>query len=83
MFSIFYKNPIVIKQTLRELIIRSANDSIKRQIEYNKIELQNTPQIISPFLPDNPKQPGSNMVPLVVVFLSASSMVYYFYWNKK
>jgi hypothetical protein len=73
---------MLIKQTLRELIIRSTNDSIKRQIECNKTEFQNTPQIISPFLPDNPKHPGS-FVPLVVVFLSVSSICYYFYRNKK
>jgi hypothetical protein len=83
MFSIFYKKPILIKQTLRELIIRSANDSIKRQIEYNSKEIQNTQQIVSPFSPDNPKQPGGNMVPLVVVFLSVSSIFCYFYWLKK
>jgi hypothetical protein len=83
MFTVFYKNPILIKQTLRELIIRSTNDSIKRQLEYNNKELQNIPQIPCPFLPDNPKQPGRNIVPLVVVFLSVSSVFYYFYWNKK
>jgi hypothetical protein len=83
MFTLFYKNPILINQTLRELIIRSTNDSIKRQLEYNNKELQNTPQIMCPFLHDNPKQPGSNIVPLVVAFLSVSSVFYYFYWNKK
>ena len=85
MFSIIYKNPILIKQTLRELIIRSANDSIKRQIECNSNskESQNVAQIVSPFLPDNPKQPSSNIVPLVVVFLSVSSIFYYFYRHKK
>jgi len=84
MFSIFYKKQILIKQPLRDFIIRLTNDSVKRKIECsNKTELKNTPQIISPFLPDNPKQPGSNVVPFVVVFLSVSSMCYYFYWNKK
>ena len=82
MFSIFYKNPMLIKQTLRELIIRSTNDSIKRQMEYNEPETKNVGQILSPFVPDNPKHPGS-IVPLVVVFLSVSSIFYYFYRNKK
>ena len=83
MFSIFYKNQILIKQPLRDFILRLTNDSVKRQIEYNGKKIQNTGQIVSPFSPDNPKQPGCNVVPLVVVFLSVSSICYYFYWNKK
>ena len=82
MFSTFYKKQILIKQPLRDFIIRLTNDSVKRKIEYNCKEIQNTPQIVSPFLPDNPKQPASNVVPFVVVFLSVSSICYYFYWNK-
>lgn len=83
MFSIFYKNQILIKQPLRDFILRLTNDSVKRQIEYNGKKIQNTEQIVSTFSPDNPKQPGCNVVPLVVVFLSVSSICYYFYWNKK
>ena len=83
MFSIFYKNQILIKQPLRDFILRLTNDSVKRQIEYNGKKIQNTEQIVSTFSPDNPKQPGCNVAPLVVVFLSVSSICYYFYWNKK
>ena len=83
MFSTFYKKQILIKQPLRDFIIRLTNDSVKRKIEYNGTEIQNTPKIVSPFLPDNSKQPANNVVPFVVVFLSVSSVCYYFYWFKK
>ena len=82
MLSLFHINKPSVKQTLRELIIRSTNDSIKRQMEYNEPETKNVGKILSPFVPDNPKHPGS-IVPLVVVFLSVSSIFYYFYRNKK
>ena len=82
MLSLFHINKPSVKQPLRDFIIRLTNDSIKRQMEYNETETKNVGQIISPFVPDNPKHPSS-FVPLVVVFLSVSSICYYFYRNKK
>ena len=82
MLSLFHINKPSVKQSLRDFIIRLTNDSIKRQMEYNETETKNVGQILSPFVPDNPKHPGS-IVPLVVVFLSVSSIFYYFYRNKK
>ena len=83
MLSLFHINKPSVKQPLRDFIIRLTNDSIKRQMEYNnKTETINGDQIVCPFVPDNPKHPGS-IVPLVVVFLSVSSIFYYFFRNKK
>ena len=82
MLSLFHINKPSVKQPLRDFIIRLTNDSIKRQMEYNEPETKNVCQNLSPFVPDNPKHPGS-IVPLVVVFLSVSSIFYYFYRNKK
>ena len=82
MLSLFHINKPSVKQPLRDFIIRLTNDSIKRQMEYNKTETKNVGQIICPFVPDNPKYPGS-IGPLVIVFLSVSSIFYYFYRNKK
>lgn len=82
MLSLFHINKPFVKQPLRDFIMRLTNDSIKRQMEYNKTEPQNTSQIVSPFLPDDPKH-RYHVISLVVGFLSVSSILYYFYKNKK
>jgi hypothetical protein len=85
MLSLFHINKPSVKQPLRDFIIRLTNDSIKRQMECNSNskETQHVAQIVSPFSPDNPKHPGNFLIPLVVGVLSVSSILYYFYRNKK
>ena len=83
MLSLFHINNPSVKQPLRDFILRLTNDSIKRRLECNKTETLNTDKIVCPFLPDNPKHTGSLVIPLVVGFLSVSTILYYFYRNKK
>ena len=80
MFSIFHKKPLLIKQTLRDFIMKSTNESIKRQIEYKR--KTNMSNFIIKYQDENPKPPNDSIVFYVVFFLSLSSVFYYSYMNK-
>ena len=89
MFSVFCKRPILVKYPLRELMLQTTNESIKRQIdlkENQKFQDLITSSFTSLEDSNNPNNPGDDnntIISYVIGFLSLSSILYYFYFKKR
>lgn len=87
MFSEFYKKPFFVKQPLRDFILQTTNESIKRQIDFKeKHKFQKFVTSSFASLNDNndPKRPNDdNDIPYIIGFLSLSSIFYYFFFKKR
>jgi len=89
MFSVFCKKPFFVNKPLREILLQTTNDSIKRQIEFK--EKQKFHNLITTSLAslnnngsNDPNRPNDDaLIPYIIGFLSLSSIFYYFYFKKR
>jgi hypothetical protein len=90
MFSVFCKKPLFVNKPLRDFILQTTNESIKRQIEFR--EKYKFKQFLTTSLsaiednndPNRPNRPDDDtLIPYIIGFLSLSSIFYYFYFKKR
>jgi len=79
-----FKRPIY-NQNIREYCLKSTNESIKKLIEKSNEERKNKElqlNLVTNYVPSNNPNLNNPYLP-VLIFLSVTSFIYYFYNSKK
>ena len=83
---LFYKRPTFFNQSLHNYCLQSSNNYIKKLVEKIDEERKNPKykiDLVSENTVSNPNSNPNNFILPVLVFLSTSTIIYYFYNSKK